>query len=86
MRCSRPATSLGRRPGARPTDRGDDGRRALGPATVGRTPAAHMGITFNLYGEDAGTERIFPFDLVPRIVAAAEWKPSSSASSSGSAR
>jgi uncharacterized circularly permuted ATP-grasp superfamily protein len=26
-----------------------------------------------VYGDSAGTERIFPFDLVPRIVAAAEW-------------
>jgi uncharacterized circularly permuted ATP-grasp superfamily protein len=34
----------------------------------------HMGITFNVYGDSAGTERIFPFDLVPRIVAAAEWR------------
>src|SRR5260370_4356297 len=33
----------------------------------------HMRITFNVYGDSAGTERIFPFDLVPRIVAAAEW-------------
>jgi uncharacterized circularly permuted ATP-grasp superfamily protein len=33
----------------------------------------HMGITFNVYGEDAGTERIFPFDLIPRIVTAKEW-------------
>ncbi len=33
-----------------------------------------MGITFNVYGDDAGTERIFPFDLVPRIVTAAEWQ------------
>ena len=33
----------------------------------------YMGITFNVYGDSAGTERIFPFDLVPRIVAAAEW-------------
>ncbi len=32
-----------------------------------------MGITFNVYGERAGAEKIFPFDLVPRIVAAAEW-------------
>ncbi|MEY2410860.1 MAG: hypothetical protein QOF48_3530 [Verrucomicrobiota bacterium] len=32
-----------------------------------------MGITFNVYGEGAGTEKIFPFDLVPRIVAATEW-------------
>ena len=33
----------------------------------------HMGITFNVYGSDEGTERIFPFDLVPRIVSASEW-------------
>src|SRR5713101_1430205 len=33
----------------------------------------HMGITFNVYGESAGVEKIFPFDLVPRIVPAAEW-------------
>jgi len=33
-----------------------------------------LGITFNVYGESAGTERIFPFDLIPRIVAAEEWE------------
>jgi len=33
-----------------------------------------MGITFNVYGDNEGTERIFPFDLIPRIVAAAEWQ------------
>ena len=33
-----------------------------------------MGITFNVYGDDAGTERIFPFDLVPRILPANEWE------------
>ncbi len=32
-----------------------------------------MGITFNVYGESAGTEKIFPFDVVPRIVSASEW-------------
>jgi len=32
-----------------------------------------MGVTFNVYGERAGMEKIFPFDLVPRIVPAAEW-------------
>lgn len=32
-----------------------------------------MGITFNVYGDSAGTERIFPFDLIPRIVPAEEW-------------
>jgi uncharacterized circularly permuted ATP-grasp superfamily protein len=33
----------------------------------------HMGITFNIYGDNAGTERIFPFDIIPRIVEAKEW-------------
>jgi uncharacterized circularly permuted ATP-grasp superfamily protein len=33
----------------------------------------HMGITFNVYGHDAGTEKILPFDLVPRVVPASEW-------------
>ena len=32
-----------------------------------------MGITFNVYGDTAGTERIFPFDLIPRIIPADEW-------------
>jgi uncharacterized circularly permuted ATP-grasp superfamily protein len=32
-----------------------------------------MGITFNVYGEDAGVEKIFPFDILPRIVSATEW-------------
>jgi uncharacterized circularly permuted ATP-grasp superfamily protein len=33
----------------------------------------NLGITFNVYGAEDGTERIFPFDLVPRIVEAADW-------------
>ena len=33
----------------------------------------HMGITFSVYGHDAGTEKILPFDLVPRVVPASEW-------------
>ena len=32
-----------------------------------------LGITFNVYGDTAGTERIFPFDLIPRIIPAPEW-------------
>src|SRR5437762_2869583 len=32
-----------------------------------------MGITFNVYGERAGVEKIFPFGLVPRIMPAAKW-------------
>jgi uncharacterized circularly permuted ATP-grasp superfamily protein len=33
----------------------------------------HEGITFTVYGDADGTERIFPYDLLPRIVTAAEW-------------
>src|SRR5262245_30888907 len=32
-----------------------------------------QGITFTVYGEAEGVERIFPFDLLPRLVTAAEW-------------
>ncbi len=32
------------------------------------------GITFNVYGDSAATEKIFPFDIIPRIVEAAEWE------------
>ncbi len=32
-----------------------------------------QGITFNVYGDSRGAERIFPFDLVPRIIPAHEW-------------
>ena len=32
-----------------------------------------LGITFNVYGEDAGTERLIPFDTVPRIIPSQEW-------------
>jgi uncharacterized circularly permuted ATP-grasp superfamily protein len=32
-----------------------------------------QGITFNVYGDSQGAERIFPFDLVPRIIPAPEW-------------
>ena len=31
------------------------------------------GITFNVYGDDEATERLIPFDLVPRILSAREW-------------
>ncbi len=32
-----------------------------------------QGITFTVYGREEGTERIFPYDLIPRIVTSAEW-------------
>jgi uncharacterized circularly permuted ATP-grasp superfamily protein len=32
------------------------------------------GVTFTVYNDSEGTERIFPFDLIPRIIPAAEWQ------------
>ncbi len=31
------------------------------------------GITFNVYGDTQSTERLIPFDVVPRIISGAEW-------------
>jgi len=45
-----------------------------------------QGITFNVYGDKAGAEKIFPFDLLPRIIPAKEWIISSAGSSSASPR
>src|SRR5690349_20423562 len=33
-----------------------------------------LGITFAVYGEDAGTERLIPFDIIPRIMPPDEWQ------------
>ncbi len=32
-----------------------------------------QGITFTVYSENEGIERIFPFDIIPRIITGAEW-------------
>jgi uncharacterized circularly permuted ATP-grasp superfamily protein len=32
-----------------------------------------MGVTFNVYGDHEGGERIFPFDPIPRIISAQVW-------------
>ena len=33
----------------------------------------NMGITFNVYGHEAGAEKIWPFDIIPRIIEFEEW-------------
>lgn len=33
----------------------------------------NQGITFTVYSDNAGIERIFPFDIIPRILTGAEW-------------
>ena len=34
-----------------------------------------LGITFTVYGHESGTEKIWPFDLLPRIIDGNEWQP-----------
>ena len=33
-----------------------------------------LGVTFAVYGEDGDPERLIPFDVVPRLIAADEWR------------
>ena len=33
-----------------------------------------QGVTFTVYGDEQGTERIFPFDLIPRVIPRREWE------------
>ncbi len=44
-------------------------KRALAASTF-----LSQGVTFTVYNDDQGTERIFPFDLLPRIIPADEWE------------
>src|ERR1700681_3760232 len=38
------------------------------------TAFLNQGITFTVYGDDEGTERIWPYDLLPRIITSDEWE------------
>lgn len=33
----------------------------------------NMGITFNVYGHEEGVEKVWPFDVLPRIISGEEW-------------
>lgn len=35
----------------------------------------HQGVTFTVYGHEDSTEKVFPYDIVPRIITADEWRP-----------
>ena len=35
---------------------------------------SNMGITFNVYGHEAGVEKVWPFDVLPRIIGADDWR------------
>ncbi len=41
--------------------------------TLADTSFLTQGITFTVYNDNQGTEKIFPFDLIPRIIPADEW-------------
>ena len=34
----------------------------------------NQGVTFTVYDDDQGVEKIFPFDIIPRIIDYVEWK------------
>jgi uncharacterized circularly permuted ATP-grasp superfamily protein len=57
------ANWLAQTPGARVAQKREEAERAF----------HRVGITFAVYGEDTGTERLIPFDLVPRIIPVSEW-------------
>ena len=75
-RCS--SARAGRRPQCRATLRGPARCVAARAAPAIRREAENafltQGITFTVYGDEQGTERIFPYDLLPRVITAAEWR------------
>jgi hypothetical protein len=47
--------------------------RMLGKRAEADLAFRRVGITFAVHGDDAGTERLIPFDLIPRVICAREW-------------
>ncbi|GAC1301785.1 MAG: circularly permuted type 2 ATP-grasp protein [Vulcanimicrobiaceae bacterium] len=45
----------------------------LGRVQAINTALLQRGVTFTVYADAAGTERVFPFDVIPRILTAQEW-------------
>src|SRR5438552_2137570 len=41
---------------------------------LAETALLHQGVTFSVYGDSRGTEKIFPFCLLPRVVAAEDFR------------
>ncbi len=50
-----------------------DTQRILAKAEYAEEAFRRSGITFNVYGDDESTERLIPFDVVPRVISATEW-------------
>jgi len=58
----------------------DDWLKTTPPERIARKRAEadlafhRVGITFAVYGEESGKERLIPFDIIPRIIPSAEWE------------
>ena len=53
---------------------GQDGELLARKHTEAETNFRKTGITFNVYGAEEAEERLIPFDMVPRIITAGEWR------------
>jgi uncharacterized circularly permuted ATP-grasp superfamily protein len=42
-------------------------------ASAAQATLFKIGVTFNVYSDNEGTERVFPFDIIPRIIPTTEW-------------
>lgn len=53
---------------------GEDPKTLLKKSAEAETFFRRVGITFNVYGQKEAQERLIPFDIVPRIISANEWR------------
>jgi len=53
---------------------GEDPKSLLKKSNEAEAFFRRIGITFNVYGQSEADERLIPFDIVPRIIAAQEWR------------
>ncbi len=53
---------------------GQEPARLLKKARDAEAIFRRTGITFNVYGDEQSNERLIPFDMIPRIIAAGEWR------------
>ncbi len=51
----------------------EDTKRIFRKAREAETVFRRSGITFNVYGDEEATERLIPFDVIPRIISGDEW-------------
>ena len=51
-----------------------DHKKLLKTSVTAEQLFRRIGITFNVYGDKEAEERLIPFDLIPRILAADEWR------------